>query len=65
MKKLYNIKESSEYLGINRSTFNRWLDIGLIQPGYPVSKTSQRRVWTKTMLDKVLETVEKNIIVRS
>jgi|TARA_R100001594_G_scaffold128810_1_gene167223 predicted site-specific integrase-resolvase len=61
MKKFLNIQESADYLGINRSTFRRWEDIGIIPNGIPVSKTGQRRIWTTALLDQAKKKVDSGI----
>ena len=63
-QKFFNIKESCKYLGINRTTFDRWLKIGLIPAGFPVSKNSQRRVWTKSKLDQVENSIDTMTVTR-
>ena len=63
-QKFYNIKEACKFLGINRTTFARWLEIGLIPPGYPISPKSQRRLWTKQKLDKVEMDIHKMVVYR-
>lgn len=64
MKKYFNKIESAEYLGISRWTFTRWIEIGLVSPGYPVSPKSYSRRWTKEQLDKVFINIEKMNMVR-
>ena len=64
MQKYFNKTESSKYLGISRWTFTRWIEIGLVTPGYPVSPQSYSRRWTKEQLDKVFINIEKMNMVR-
>ena len=64
MKKMFNRKESSEYLGISRWTFKRWIDIGLVSPGYPTSPQSTRRTWTREMLDQSIINIENMNMIR-
>jgi predicted site-specific integrase-resolvase len=64
MQKYFNKNESAKYLGISRWTFTRWIEIGLVTPGYPVSPKSFSRRWTSEQLDNVSITIKKMNMVR-
>jgi len=63
-RKFFNKIQACEYLGIHEKKFNIWLELGLIQNGRPSSLTGRMKVWTKEMLDKVAQNIEKGIIAK-